>query len=79
MKAPEQHHRNIDELIDNMRPSIHEMLDRAAASGAFTEEELSESTFVIAKAVITVWGRQEPYAPLHKSGKKMVKNLSLII
>ena len=79
MKAPEQHHRNIDELIDNMRPSLHEMLDRAAASGALTEEELNDGTFVLAKAIITVWGMQKPYAPLHGAGKKMIKNLSLLI
>ncbi|GAG57555.1 unnamed protein product [marine sediment metagenome] len=69
-----RNHQRIDELIKNTKDDWHKLLDKAYQSGAVSDH-FKEDNYLLSKAVITVWCREEPYAPLAPSDKKEVKNL----
>ena len=73
-----RNHQRIDELAKDTKEEWHYMLDKAYNSGALTES-LKEDNYLLPKAVITAWCRDEPYAPLDSMGKKEVKNLERFI
>ena len=73
------HHEKIDELIENMRPSLHKALDKALSSGALGEEITESNDFVLSKMVFTLFMRTEPYRPLNPSHKREMDNLSHFI
>lgn len=77
-KMGELHHIKLDELIDSAKPTMHKMLDQALTSGALSED-YKEDNFLLPKAIITIWGRKENYAPLNPQDKKEVKNLENFI
>jgi len=78
MKMSEIQHIKLDELIDAAKPTMHKMLDQALTTGAL-DEEYKEDNYLLAKAIITIWGRKETYAPLDSAHKKEVKNLEHFI
>lgn len=70
----ELQHQKLDELIEAAKPTMHKMLDQALVSGALSEE-YKEDNYLLAKAVITIWGRQGNYAPQAEWKKREVANL----
>lgn len=74
----EIHHIILDDLIDASKPTMHAMLNQALNSGALTDE-YKEDNYLLAKAVITIWGRKETYAPLDHVNKAHVRNLEYFI
>lgn len=70
-------HERMDKLIENARPKLHAMLDAALNSGALSEEEKDANNYVLAKTVITIWGKQEHFAPMMHN--LMQRNLEHII
>jgi hypothetical protein len=79
MKANTEHHKKLDELIENARETMHQMIDQAISSGAITEEMTNPYEYVLAKAVITIWGDKREYAPLDGTRKRDFENLSHFI
>ena len=79
MKANREHHRKLDELIESARETMHQMIDSAVISGAITEEMKNPYEYVLAKAVITIWGDQRNYAPRDTKRNSDIKTLSHFI
>ena len=79
MKANTEHHKKLDELIENARETMHKMLDSAAASGALSENMEDPFYYLLPKAIITIWGDKREYAPLSTTQKHEVENLSHFI
>lgn len=79
MSKQTAHHERIDELIESARETMHQMIDSAVISGAITEEMENPYEYVLAKAVITIWGDQRNYAPRDTKRNSDIKNLSHFI
>lgn len=76
-----RNHQRIDELAKNVKQSWHNMLDDTYMH-AFDEipDSFKEDNYLLSKAIITVWCRKEPYAPLEYTGhKQAVKRLGYFI
>ena len=73
-----RNHQRIDEMARDTKEDWHTLLDKAYQSGALSDH-FKDDDYLLTKAVITVWCRKEPHAPLHSSGKKEVKNLERFI
>ena len=71
-------HQRIDELAKNTKDDWHKLLDEAYKSGALSDDQ-KRDTYILPKAIITVWCRKEPYGPLDTSTKQDVKNLERFI
>lgn len=71
--APTEHHEKLDELINNSRKPLHDLLNQAWNSGALTTEFKDGENYLLSKAVFTIYG-ENAYVPT-KAHKKDVENL----
>ena len=71
-------HEKLDELIENASYTMYQMIDSAVLSGALTDE-FKEDNYLLAKAIITIWGDQHNYEALDEGHRQAVKNLSHVI
>jgi len=75
----ENHHTKMDVLIDNLRPALHKVLDKAMSSGAVEDEMVETDDFTLVKCVLTAYMRTEPYGPWNSRTRETVKNLEHFI
>ncbi len=68
----------INEMLENSKQTMYEMAQQALNSGALSDEML-EDNYLLAKAIIDIWCRKRPYAPLSRFTKKEVNNLAKFI
>ena len=72
-----EHHKKLDELIDGARDTMHDMIDDAIALDALPVRITDPDSYVLSKAIITIWGDQRNYVqPGHD---RDIKNLSHFI
>ena len=69
----------MDELLENLKPSLHEKLDQALNSGALDDELKESEDFRLVKCVFTAYMRNEPFRPFTKELRDTVKNLECFI
>lgn len=79
MKANREHHNKLDELIENARETMHQMLDQAVVSGALTPDMQNPDKYLLARAIITIYGDQRNHVPPSPSYKRDITNLSHFI
>ena len=73
------HHEKLDELIDSARDTMHDMLNSAILSDALTPGMADPDKYLLAKAIITIWGDQQNYAPPDPILKRDIKNLACFV
>lgn len=67
--------KQIHELMIRSEESIAEMLQKASTCGALTPSMKEEGNYLLAKALITIYFRKDPWGPTD-SFKADVENLS---
>jgi len=70
--------KQINEMLEQSKKTMYEMAQQALNSGVLSDEML-EDNYLLAKAIIDIWCRKRPYAPLSRFTKKEVNNLAKFI
>lgn len=71
-----QHHEKLDKMIDDARETMHQMMDNAIFADALSEDFINPNNYLLAKAIITIFGDQRNYASLDSTYRHDVENLS---
>lgn len=74
-----QHHKNIDAMLKDSEKTMYVMIDNAIKSGTLSDTMTDSDNFLLAKAVITIWGDQRNYAPDDRARNDEIRNLSHFI
>lgn len=66
---------------DEIQKTWNNMAEKALRSGVLDPEGdfFLQDHYLLAKAVLTIWGRQEHFAPTHSPYLKEIKNLEHFI
>ena len=71
-----QHHKNLNKLIKDSGKDMHKMMDKALKSGELSDDFTDSDKFLLAKAIITIYGDQHNYASMVSAYRREVENLS---
>jgi hypothetical protein len=66
----------IHELLMTSEKDLVEMVEKASTSGALTDSMKEEGNYLLAKMLVTLYFRKEPYAPLSPNYNEDLENLS---
>jgi hypothetical protein len=69
----------IHELMAEAEKQITVLIESVSTSGALTDIMKLEGNYLLAKMLVTLYFRKEPYAPLTQSYREDLENLSHFI